>query len=760
MMLDLWLVALLDSLLKGLALCLAAGAAALLLRRASAAARHLVWRLAFAGLLALPLLAALLPQWRVPFPQIQTPAPLPAQESAVPVRSDLTPGVEAGPAPVREETSPSPTIFEKSRERGWNLSWREAVFGIWLAGALALLGALGLALIRVRWQEQRSRPVTDEAWTALLAQVRAELGIRRPVSLVVGDDRAMPMTWGWRRPVVLLPAGSAAWPEGRRRAVLLHELAHIARGDFPTQLAAEIVRALYWLNPLVWMAARKLRMESEHACDDQVLAAGAQASDYAGDLLDIARSLRAVRAAAPAGLAMARPSQLTGRLLAVLDAHRDRRGISRRLALPAWLAAACVVLPLAAVAPAAEKVVQASTQEPAATASATTSSAPQAATTVAQARSAPPHPPAPPNPPKPSGHSTSVSFSEHNDSVNISWSQDGHRIKIRTEGKIELNEDWTDIVRLSHGAEARFEEEKDGVTRRLDVEPGNDGRPVYTWKVDGKQRPFDAEGRRWLQGMLLQLVRGTGYAADERVAAILRKQGPEGVLAEISQIPSDYVKKIYFEKLLAHRDLGGAVVERALRQAGQEVKSDYELANVLLAAAQSQPLSDTAVTVYAEASRSIQSDYEQRRALAGLLKGRRLTSANLAALLGAARQLESDYECAELLAAVAGQNRLDDPVVWRAFAAAADTIQSDYEHHKALSAAVKSGLSPEAVTGVIQASRAIKSDYEHASLLVEIAGKYNLSGGAREAYLEAARSIHSQYERERAEAAVGGRAGR
>ena len=353
-----------------------------------------------------------------------------------------------------------------------------------------------------------------------------------------------------------------------------------------------------------------------------------------------------------------------------------------------------------------------------------------------------------------------MSFSDHDDSVNVSWSQDGHRIRIRTEGKLELNEDWTDIARLSPGAEARFEEEKDGVTRRLDVAPGSGGRPAYTWKVDGRARPFDAEGHKWLQGMLLQLVRGTGYAADERVATILRKQGPEGLLAEISQIPSDYVKRIYFEKLFAHRDLEGPVVERALRQAGREGKSDYELANVLVAAAQSRPLSDAAVSTYAEASRSIQSDYEQRRALAALVKGRRLTPASLAALLGAARQLESDYECAELLAEVAGQNRLDDPAVWRAFAAAADTIQSDYERHKALSAAVRGDLSPEAVSGVIQAARGIKSDYELASLLIEIAGKHNLSGGAHDAYLEAARSIHSQYERERAEAALAGRSGR
>src|SRR3982751_345316 len=390
-MLDLWLAALLAPSLKGIALCLAAGAMALLLRRASAAVRHLVWRLTFAGLLALPLLAARLPEWRLPVPRaIQAPASLLASVNAVSANPDLEPAFQTEPSSAREGTSPSPTIPEVTAEpRRWNLSWQAAAFGIWLAGALAVLGSLGIALLRVRWQGRRARPVTDESLTVLLAQVRAALSIRRPVVLVAGGDRTMPMTWGWRHPVVLLPAGSEAWPESRRRAVLLHELAHIARGDFPTQLAAEMVRALYWLNPLVWMAARRLRMESEHACDDQVLTAGARASDYAGDLLDIARSLRAVRAAAPAGLAMARPSQLAGRLLAVLDAHRDRRGIPRRLAVPSWLAAACVVLPLAAIAP-----------------------------------------PQPPTPPAPSGHPTSVSFSDHNGSVDVRWSQNGHRLRI------------------------------------------------------------------------------------------------------------------------------------------------------------------------------------------------------------------------------------------------------------------------------------------------------------------------------------------
>jgi beta-lactamase regulating signal transducer with metallopeptidase domain len=715
-MLEVWLAALLDSSLKGLALCLAAGAAALLLRRSSAAARHLVWRLAFAGLLALPLLATLLPAWRVPLPGLANAARVAA---ALPVGPSVAAITSEDPAPSREGTSPSPTFkLEKvdAEPRGWHLSWQAIAFGIWGLGAFAVLGSLGIALLRVGWQGRRARPIEDPAWTGLLRQIRAELGVGRPVALVAGGDRSMPMAWGWRRPVVLLPAGAEEWPEPRRRAVLLHELAHVARLDYPAQLAAEVVRALYWFNPLVWMAARKLRIESEHACDDRVLAAGAPASDYAGDLLEIARSLRALRAAAPAGLTMARPSQLAGRLLAVLDAHRDRRGVSRRFTLPAWLIAACVVLPLAALAPFA---------------------------------------------PHSSGHSRSVSHGDVNGVQTYQWSEDGHKIRIRTEGKVDLNEDWTGIVRLSRGAEMRIEEEMGGTTRRLDIEPGSDGRPVYTWKVDGTERPFDAAGRNWLQSMLLQFVRGTGYAADERVAMILKRQGPEGVFAEISRIPGDYVKAIYFKKLLAHRELGAPVVERALRQAGKEVKSDYELGQTLSAAAESQPLTESLSAAYAEAAGSIQSDYEQKQALTALVSRGRLTPATLAMVLRSAHGIESDYECAELLTAAAGKNRLDDPVAWRAYAEAADTIGGAYERHRALSAAVKTGsLSQDSLLGLIQSARGIHSDYERASLLVEIAGQYNLSGAPRDAYLEAARSIHSQYERQRAEAALVERSGR
>ena len=130
--------------------------------------------------------------------------------------------------------------------------------------------------------------------------------------------------------------------------MLLHELAHVARRDCFVQKLTSLACALYWPHPGVWWAARRLRTERELACDDLVLAAGAGPRDYAGHLLDLARSLGAVPAPATA-LGMARARQLEHRLLAVLDAARNRAVLHRGGLAIAIAAAAAVLLPMAAL---------------------------------------------------------------------------------------------------------------------------------------------------------------------------------------------------------------------------------------------------------------------------------------------------------------------------------------------------------------------------------------------------------------------------
>jgi hypothetical protein len=146
---------------------------------------------------------------------------------------------------------------------------------------------------------------------------------------------------------------------------VLHELAHVRRHDCLTQALAQLICALYWFSPLVWLAARRLRAERERACDDFVLEAGTKGSAYATHLLEIARMMGPrIPAFTRAGVSMAHVSQLEGRLMAILNpATRRSNGLpSRLIALTATL---LVAIPVAAVHPQERPGPQPDAQQPA-----------------------------------------------------------------------------------------------------------------------------------------------------------------------------------------------------------------------------------------------------------------------------------------------------------------------------------------------------------------------------------------------------------
>ena len=148
----------------------------------------------------------------------------------------------------------------------------------------------------------------------------------------------MPMTFGIRRPSILIPAIAETWTGDRRRAVILHELAHIARRDCLTQTLAFVACALYWFHPAVWWVTRRLRIE-RLACDDRVIAAGTQPREYAGHLLEIAYAFGDHRVSAMA-VSMARPQELESRMLAALDDGRNRTVPAPRVRAAGTLVAA------------------------------------------------------------------------------------------------------------------------------------------------------------------------------------------------------------------------------------------------------------------------------------------------------------------------------------------------------------------------------------------------------------------------------------
>src|SRR6185312_7997964 len=170
------------------------------------------------------------------------------------------------------------------------------------------------------------------------------------VALLVSRETDVPLTAGIFYPAIVLPPDFLEWSPLRRDAILYHELAHINRMDALTQVIAEVATTLYWWNPLVWLTARAMRADREHACDDTVLASGTKASDYAHELLDIVSSLH--QPELRSAMAMARRSQLEGRVLAVLNPSTRRGSVSRKLALAIAALTLAIVLPLAAMRPA------------------------------------------------------------------------------------------------------------------------------------------------------------------------------------------------------------------------------------------------------------------------------------------------------------------------------------------------------------------------------------------------------------------------
>lgn len=223
------------------------------------------------------------------------------------------------------------------------------VLVVWLGGAVLMLAQLAQGILKVR------RIVTTSVSPVLgpLAGAAAKaMGGGRHVALRQASypgQVTVPFTYGVLRPVIVLPAETSQWPEERLRAALLHEMAHVRRHDWAFQVMGHLARALHWFNPLVWVATRRLRAESEAAADDLVLSVGMPAPEYARHLLDVALAARQSRRINQGAVAMAQNPKVEGRLRALLAQGLPRQPVTRWAAAGFLAVAVLVALPLAAL---------------------------------------------------------------------------------------------------------------------------------------------------------------------------------------------------------------------------------------------------------------------------------------------------------------------------------------------------------------------------------------------------------------------------
>jgi beta-lactamase regulating signal transducer with metallopeptidase domain len=272
-------------------------AVAVAARHARASLRHLAFAALFGFLLLLPVAS-----WFLPRGIVNVPAPGAASN-----------GVAAASVPG--------TVVPATAA---------ATQRVDLARALAMVyaGGVGLALLSLLAGIVRLRNLarSGEVWldgTARMNEIAFAAGIRRPVLVTLSGKLSVPMTYGFARQIIILPAAARGWSADALQRALRHELEHVRRDDWAAQLLARVAVAIYWPQPLVWIAWRRFCLEAERACDDAVVTMGTPSEDYAEQLVALARGLRAPLVPA---LAMAGPSKLGLRVRAILDPRQPRGG--------------------------------------------------------------------------------------------------------------------------------------------------------------------------------------------------------------------------------------------------------------------------------------------------------------------------------------------------------------------------------------------------------------------------------------------------
>jgi bla regulator protein blaR1 len=290
--------------IKATAILTLAFVAALSARRSRASLRHGVFASLFVALLLLPVAGSL-----VPANEVTLPAAAPQAVTAVAAMTTL---------PVE------PVAVSEPVERAPNWSWMSIAVAAYFTGLAVLLTILAAGVWRLRrWSHDAE--VWIEAST-VAAEVARDNAIRRAVLVVISDEVSVPLTFGFRRQTIVMPAPARHWDVEAIRRAIRHELEHVRRDDWTMQLVARVACAVYWPHPMVWMAWRRFCLEAERACDDAVVRAS-DASTYAEQLVALARTIG--RSSNVPALAMASHSRLSERVHAILDAKQARGPQSR-----------------------------------------------------------------------------------------------------------------------------------------------------------------------------------------------------------------------------------------------------------------------------------------------------------------------------------------------------------------------------------------------------------------------------------------------
>lgn len=299
-----------------------------LARHSRAAVRHVLLTAAFIVVTILPIASLVGPTIQIAMPEaVQDAIAFPDDNPLV--HQTMVTVSDSNPVGHRAPTSQTP------------LTWSTALLWLWLGGSLVFMFPLAVGLWQVRSLRRSALPWIEGR--EVVNAFAAGSGITRPVDVLLHESLPGPMTCGALQPAVILPTDARTWPSEDLRRAIVHELEHVRRGDWVSQVLARVAAAMYWFHPIVWVASRQLALEAERACDDAVLGEGPESSvAYADQLVHLAERLST--ASSRPQLAMANRSDLATRVVAVLDRHQARGRAGAQWVAVASLASAILIV--------------------------------------------------------------------------------------------------------------------------------------------------------------------------------------------------------------------------------------------------------------------------------------------------------------------------------------------------------------------------------------------------------------------------------
>jgi beta-lactamase regulating signal transducer with metallopeptidase domain/predicted transcriptional regulator len=778
----------LDTLAKATLLLTFTWCATLALRKRSAASRHMVHVFSLAALLLLPVFVLVTPEWRVtgvpsfaakpelaePTPAVQGPVSAKVavpqtqatqqQSPQVKTRRHTTVATNRTHIP-QPEHQPVTGIHEEHAAAA-PAQTRFAERSVWrsyIPGALAVLWILGSLLVLLRWRRNASRVaalvrratvLTHSGWNAEIRALARDMGLEREVVLMASRELEIPITTGSVIPRIILPLEHPEWSATRRSAILKHELAHIKRLDTLTHAVAQLAAAMYWFHPLVWLTVRSIRAERERACDDQVLAGGMKASDYAHELLDIVSGLREPELAA--ALAMARRSQLEGRVLAVLNPALPRGAVSPKAALAVATLTLAVAVPLAALHGAAQASAPSPKQStavkpspattPQASAGKPAPAAPQASTTArvsdedAEAPEPPEVPDVPDVPEVPEAADPgipAVPGVQGVPAVPAVPAVPG----VPAVPSVPAVPAVPAVPSVAGGDLSLCGTRAKLHNMNIESHDGKYRKWTATWAGDDCSLDLRAEGEIKFnaEATEIQSISSGGYfevnlrqgSSLKQVRVTPSNNGLQYVYKlNGTQQPFEGDARTWFSQFLLQleRTTGFAADARvpALLAKGGPTAVLDEISN-------------------------LQSDYVRGRYFRKLLEQPNLSGPIVIRVIKqSSEQIHSDYELARVLMTVGKQYDLADEQSRTAFLTATNKLSSDYEHSRVLIELLRRpNISKENVRLALGSAASLKSDYEKSRVLLSLMDQKAFDQSEVDPYLKLVSTIQSDYEKSR-----------